>query len=70
MFQEYDFEVVVKLGKLNVGPDHLSCILSREDAWNLYEIFLDAQLFAVKMVDEYFVDIAQKKQLMVKATYY
>jgi hypothetical protein len=27
-FREYDFEVVVKLGKLNAGPYHLSHILS------------------------------------------
>ena len=25
-FQEFDFEIIVKLGHLNVGPDHLSCI--------------------------------------------
>jgi hypothetical protein len=28
LFQEYDFEVIVKPGKLNVGPYHLSHILS------------------------------------------
>jgi hypothetical protein len=54
LFQEYDFEVVVKPGKLNVGPDHLSCILLGEDAGNLDDILLDAQLFAFKMVDDYF----------------
>jgi hypothetical protein len=27
LFQEYDFEVIVKLGKLKVGLDHLSHIL-------------------------------------------
>jgi hypothetical protein len=30
LFQEYDFEVVVKPGKLNAGPDHLSHAYSRE----------------------------------------
>jgi hypothetical protein len=35
LFQEYDFEVIVKPGKFNSGPDHLSCILSGEDAGNL-----------------------------------
>ena len=24
LFQEYDFEVVVKPGRLNAGPDHVS----------------------------------------------
>jgi hypothetical protein len=57
LFQEYDFEVVVKLRKLNVGPDDLSRILSEEDASNLDDILLDAQLFAVKMVDDYFSNI-------------
>jgi hypothetical protein len=48
LFQEYDFEVVVKPGKLNAGPDHLSHILTGEDAGNLDDNFPDAQLFAVK----------------------
>jgi hypothetical protein len=39
LFQEYDFEVIVKLGKLNAGPNHLSCILSGEDAGNLDDRF-------------------------------
>jgi hypothetical protein len=85
LFQEYDFEVIVKPRKLNSGPDHLSCILSGEDVGNLDESLPDAHLFAVQMVDDYFADIvhflstgvappdfivAQKKQLVVKATDY
>ena len=85
LFQEYEFEVVVKLGKLNVGPYHLSHILSGEDACNLDDNFLDAQLFVVNMVDDYFSDIVQflsigmapskmivvqKKKLVVKAADY
>ena len=31
LFQEFDFEVIVKLGRLNVGPDHLSQIESGEE---------------------------------------
>jgi hypothetical protein len=57
LFQEYDFEVIVKLGKLNAGPDHLSCILTGEDAGNLDDNFPDAQLFAVRMVDDYFATL-------------
>jgi hypothetical protein len=79
------FEVVVKLEKLNEGRDGLSCILSGEDAGNLYDSLSDAQLFIVNMVDEYFADIvqflsiemalsnmtvAQKKKLVVKVAYY
>jgi hypothetical protein len=59
LFQEYDFEVVSKPKKLNVGLDHLSCILSGEDVGNLDESLPDAQLFSVKMVDDYFSDIVQ-----------
>jgi hypothetical protein len=85
LFQEYDFEVVFKLGKMNGGPNHLSHILSREDAGNLDDSFIDVKLFAINMVDGYFLDIvqflstcmapsemtvAQKKQLVVKAVDY
>ena len=31
LFQEFEFEVVVRLGKLNVGPDHLLRINTREE---------------------------------------
>jgi hypothetical protein len=75
----------VKPRKLNVGPDHLSRILSGEDAGNLVDNLPYSQLFVVKMVDDYFADIMQflsirmapsdmtfvyKKQLVVKETYY
>jgi hypothetical protein len=59
LLKEYDFKVFLKSGKLNAGPDHLSCILPGDDVGNLDDILLDAQLFAVKMVDDYFVYIVQ-----------
>jgi hypothetical protein len=52
LFQEFDFEVIVKPGKLNAGPDHLSHILSIEDAWNLDDSLSDVHLFVVQMVDD------------------
>jgi hypothetical protein len=85
LFQEYDFEVIVKPRKLNVGPYHISWILTREDAGNLDDNFSDAQLFAVRMVDDYFMNIVEflhicvasfdmtvvwKKQLVVKVVDY
>jgi hypothetical protein len=85
LFQEYDFEVIVKPGKLNARHDHLSHILTGKDVGNLDDNFPYAKLFAVRMVDYYFVDIVeslstgmapfemtvvQKKQLVVKATDY
>jgi len=42
LFQEYDFEVIVKLGQLNAGPDHLSCIKTREEPTYLEEGFPNA----------------------------
>jgi hypothetical protein len=59
LFQEYDFEFIVKPGKLNAGPDHLSRILTGEDAGNLDDSFLEAQLFAVRIVDDYFAGIVE-----------
>jgi hypothetical protein len=47
LFQEFDFEVIVKLGKLNAGPDHLSRITNGEEHPNLEEKFPGAQLFLV-----------------------
>jgi len=47
LFQEFDFEVVVKLGRLNAGPDHLSKITNGEEPRNVDEKFRDAQLFSV-----------------------
>jgi hypothetical protein len=59
LFQEFDFEVIVKLGKLNAGPDHLSRVTNEEEPTNLEDNFLDAQLFSVQIVDKYFADIIQ-----------
>jgi hypothetical protein len=44
LFQEFDFEVIVKPRKLNAGLDHLSRITNGEEATNLEDNFLDAQL--------------------------
>jgi len=57
LFQEYDFEVIVKLGCLNAGQDHLSRIEMSEEPMNLDEGLLDAQLFAFCVADEHFKDI-------------
>ena len=82
LFQEYDFEIIMKPGRLNVGPDHLSRLDSGEDPSNLDDNLPDAPLFSIQIVDEYYDDIIQflttgvapdeftkqqKKQLVVKA---
>ena len=35
LFQEFDFEIIVKPGQLNAGPDHLSCIEIGEEPTNI-----------------------------------
>jgi hypothetical protein len=82
LFQEYDFEVVVKPGCLNAGPDHLSRIETGEEPTSLEEGLPDAQLFVVRVADGHFEDIIhflttgtapkeyyvqQKKELVVRA---
>jgi len=57
LFQEYDFEVIVYLGRLNVGLDHLSRIKTWEEPNNLEEGLLDVQLFVVCIEDDHFADI-------------
>jgi len=59
LFQEYDFEIIVKPGKLNAGPDHLSILESGEEGGNLDVSLPDVQLFSIRMVDEQFWDIIQ-----------
>jgi hypothetical protein len=57
LFQEYGFEIIVKIGKLNAGPYHLSRITNGEDPKNLEENFPDANLFSVQIANDYFADI-------------
>jgi hypothetical protein len=59
LFQEFDFEVIVKPGKLNAGLDHLSRVTNGEEPTKLEDNFPDAQLFSLQIVDEYFIDIIQ-----------
>jgi hypothetical protein len=59
LFQEFDFEVIVKLRKLNAGLDHMSRVTNGEEPTNMEEKFLDAQLFSAQVVDEYFTYIIE-----------
>ena len=59
LYQEYDFEIIVKPGRLNLGPDHLLRLKSGEEPTSLDEGLPHAQLFAIQMVDDYFQDIVQ-----------
>jgi hypothetical protein len=59
LFKEFDFEVIVKPRKLNARLDHLSRVTNGEEPTNLEDNFLDAQLFSVQIVDDYFAEIMQ-----------
>ena len=52
LFQEFDFDVIVKPSCLNAGFDHLSRIESGEDPTNLEDNLPDVQLFAVTMMED------------------
>ena len=80
LFQEFDFEIIVKPSRLNLGPDHLSRIESGEEPTSMEDDLPDAQLFVITMFDDQYKDIihflstgfeltkftmTQKKQLVV-----
>ena len=58
LFQEYDFEIIVKLGEPNVGLYHLSIITLGEQGASLDDTLLDSYLFRIIMVDEQLEDIS------------
>ena len=47
LFQEYDFEIIVKPGRLNAGPNHLSRPELGEEPISLEECLPDVQLFSI-----------------------
>ena len=57
LFQEFDFEIIVKLGRLNAGLDHLSRIETGEEPTNIEDGLPNAQLFRVDMVDDHYSTI-------------
>ena len=85
LFQEFDFEIVVKPGRLNAGLDHLSCVENGDEPTNIDDGLPDAQLFQIEVTDDHYapivqflstgvtpadMSISQKKQLVVKASYF
>ena len=57
LFQEFDFEIISKQGRLNLGPDHLSRIESGEEPTSLENNLPDAQLFVITSFDNQYEDI-------------
>jgi hypothetical protein len=85
LLQEYDFEIIVKPGRMNKGPDHLLRLKHSEEPTSLEDTLPDAQLLTIRNIDDHFADIAQflstgmalgeymipqKKQLVVCAAYF
>ena len=50
LFQEFEFEVIVRPGKLNVGPNHLSRIDTGKEPTGVDDDLLDAHLFRIEVV--------------------
>lgn len=85
LFQEFDFEVVVKAIKLNVWPDHLSRLEYGESGVYVDDQLLDAYLLRIEAISDYLADIAlflstgtfpedysatQKRHMVVRVAYY
>jgi hypothetical protein len=57
LFQEYDFEIIVKTGRMIKGPDHLSRLEHGEEPTSLEDTLSDEQLLTIRKIDDHFVDI-------------
>ena len=83
LFQEFDFEIVVKARRLNAGMDHLSCVENGEEPTNIDDGFPNVQLFWVEVAYDHYapiiqflstgvapadMSISQKKKLVIKAS--
>ena len=58
LFQEFSFEVIINLGRCNVGPDHLSRLDSWESGRAVDDHLLDADLFRIEAILKYLENIA------------
>jgi hypothetical protein len=59
LFQEYDFEIMVNPGRMNKGPDHLSRLEHGEEPTSLEDMLPNAQLLAIRNIDDHFAEIVQ-----------
>jgi hypothetical protein len=59
LFQEYDFEIIVKPGRMNKGPDHLSRLEHGEEPTSLEDTLPNAQFLTIWNMDDHFTDIVQ-----------
>jgi hypothetical protein len=59
LFEEYDFEFIVKTGRMNKGPDHLSRLEHGKEPANMEDTLPNAQLLSIRKTDDHFTDIVQ-----------
>ena len=59
LFQEFEFEVVVRPGKLNVDPNHLSRIDTGEELIRVEDDLSDAHLFRIEAIPAELEEITQ-----------
>jgi hypothetical protein len=57
LFQEFSFGVIIKPGRCNIGPDHLSRLESGESGGEVDDQLPDAYLFQIEAILEYLEDI-------------
>jgi hypothetical protein len=57
LFQEYDFEIMVKPRRMNNGLDHLSRLEHGEEPTSLEDTLPDAEMLAIRKVDDHFMEI-------------
>ena len=62
LFQEFEFEVIIRPSKENVGPDHLSKVESGEDPTGIDDDLPDAHLFRVEEIPAELEEIGQYLQ--------
>lgn len=62
LFQEFEFEVIIRPGKANVGPDHFSSVESGEDLTGIEDDLPDAYLFKVEEIPSELAEIRQYLQ--------
>lgn len=58
LFQEFNFEVVIKPDRLNVGPDHLSQLETGENEGAVNDRLLDNDLYRIEGIPDQLEDIA------------
>jgi hypothetical protein len=59
LFQEYDFEIIFKLGRMGKGPDHLSRLEHGEEPTSLKDTLPDSHMLTIRKMYDHFTDIEQ-----------